>query len=110
MTLTGSSKSTAPLTAVVLGAGGRGTTYGAFAVRYPQQLQVIGVADPRADRRTQFATMHDLPPEACYNTWQDLISDGKKADVLINCTMDRMHMESTMAALDAGYDVLLEKP
>jgi predicted dehydrogenase len=54
--------------------------------------------------------MHDLPPEACYNSWEALLSEGKKADVLINCTMDRMHMDSTMAALEAGYDVLLEKP
>lgn len=110
MTQSASSHSNAPITAVVIGAGGRGSTYGSFAVKYPQQLQIVGVADPRLDRRTQFATMHDLPPEACYDTWEDLLNDGKQADVLINCTQDRMHYESTMAALDAGYDILLEKP
>lgn len=110
MTVSDIRTATKPLSAVVIGAGGRGTVYGSFAVKYPQQLQVVAVADPRADRRAQFATMHDLPPEACYNTWEDLLNDGKKADVLINCTMDRVHMESTLAALDTGYDVLLEKP
>ena len=39
-----------------------------------------------------------------------MVGAGKIADVLINCTQDRMHTESTLAALDAGYDVLLEKP
>ena len=100
----------APLNAVVLGSGNRGTVYGTFAVTYPQELQIVAVAEPRPDRREQFAITHDLPPENCFNSWQDLIGAGKMADVLINCTQDRMHTESTLAALDAGYDVLLEKP
>ncbi len=100
----------APLTAVILGAGGRGTVYGNFAVRYPQEMEVIGIAEPRPDRRAVFATAHDIAPDNCFDNWQDLIGAGKIADVLINCTQDRMHTESTLAALDAGYDVLLEKP
>jgi predicted dehydrogenase len=36
--------------------------------------------------------------------------NGATKNVIINCTMDRLHMESTLAALEAGYDVLLEKP
>ncbi len=98
------------LNAVVLGAGNRGSTYGNFALHYPQELQIVGVAEPRADRRQQFAGLHDLPPDRCFESWQDLIGAGKIADVLINCTQDRMHTESTLAALDAGYGVLLEKP
>jgi predicted dehydrogenase len=94
----------------VLGAGGRGGVYGNFAVRYPQEMQIVAVAEPRADRRNAFATAHDLPPDACFESWEDVMKAGKVADVLINCTQDRMHFDSTMAALDAGYDVLLEKP
>lgn len=101
---------TQPLNAVVIGGGNRGVVYGSFAIKHPQELQIVAVAEPRADRRQQFATMHDLPPDACFESWTDLVGAGKMADVLINCTMDRMHTESTLAALDAGYDVLLEKP
>lgn len=100
----------APLNAVVLGAGGRGSVYGSFALRYPQEMQIVAVAEPRPDRRAQFAGMHDIAPENCFASWQDLVSAGKLGDVLINATMDRMHTESTLAALDAGYDILLEKP
>ncbi|MDP6889282.1 MAG: Gfo/Idh/MocA family oxidoreductase, partial [Candidatus Thalassarchaeaceae archaeon] len=35
---------------------------------------------------------------------------GKLADVAINGTMDEIHVETTVPLLDAGYDVLLEKP
>lgn len=99
-----------PITAVVFGAGGRGTVYGDFAVRYSQDIQIIGVADPRPDRLARFATTHDIPPTHQFNSWEDVVRQGKIADVIINCTMDRMHIDSTVAALETGYDVLLEKP
>src|SRR5215207_2504861 len=98
-----------PLNAVVIGAGGRGSVYGNYALNYPRDLSVVAVAEPDDMRRQRFAGMHDLPPEACFHTWQELIAGEKQADVLINCTMDQMHTESTLAALEAGYNVLLEK-
>jgi len=100
----------APLTAVVFGAGGRGTAYGDYALTHPQDIEIVAVADPRPERLARFATNHDIAPSHCFNSWEDAIKLGKIADVVINCTMDRMHMDSTLAALDAGYDVLLEKP
>ena len=35
-----------PLTAITLGAGNRGTLYGDYATLYPQDLDIIGVAEP----------------------------------------------------------------
>jgi predicted dehydrogenase len=100
----------APLTAVVFGAGGRGTAYGNYGLKHPQDIEVIAVAEPRPDRLARFATNHDIAPSHCFASWEDALRLGKIADVVINCTMDRMHMNSTLAALDSGYDVLLEKP
>ena len=46
-----------------------------------------------------------------FHDWQSLLASGsREATAIINCTMDRMHYESTMKMLDMGYDVLLEKP
>jgi predicted dehydrogenase len=58
----------------------------------------------------RFATEHDIAPSHQFSSWEDALRLGKIADVAINCTMDRMHTVSTLAALEAGYDVLLEKP
>jgi predicted dehydrogenase len=99
-----------PITAVVLGAGGRGTVYGGYALKHPQDIDVIAVAEPQPDRLARFATQHDIPPSHQFSSWQDVMRAGKVADVVINCTMDRMHLDSTLAALETGYDVLLEKP
>ncbi len=98
-------------TAVMLGAGGRGfKAYGPYALQYPDELQFVAVAEPQADRRDRFGDAHNIPTERRFQSWEDLLAAGKIADSLFNCTMDQMHTASTLAALEAGYDVLLEKP
>ncbi len=99
-----------PIHALVLGAGGRGNVYGAYALTYPQQLHVTAVAEPRADRRAFFSGQHDIAPDQAFASWEEALAAPKQADVVINATMDRTHYDSTLAALAAGYDVLLEKP
>ena len=96
---------------IIVGAGGRGKAYSKFALEYPQELRVVGVAEPDPQKRQSLARDHDIPPDMAFEDWQSLLkTPGKKAATIINCTMDRDHFESTMRMLDEGYDVLLEKP
>ena len=96
---------------IVVGAGGRGNAYGDFALEHPQEMRVVGVAEPDALRRDRFVGRHDIAPDMVFHDWQSLLVAGeKKAATIINCTMDRFHFESTMQMLELGYDVLLEKP
>ena len=100
-----------PIDAIIVGAGGRGNAYGQFALEYPQELSVVGVAEPDPIRRERMVTRHDIAPQMIYENWQSLLaSPEKKASAIINCTMDRSHYDSTMKMLDLRYDVLLEKP
>lgn len=46
----------------------------------------------------------------CYSSATELLMQKKLADVAIIATMDRDHYDHVMLALDAGYDILLEKP
>jgi predicted dehydrogenase len=99
------------VTALLFGAGDRGmNSYGPYAINHPQEIQFIGVAEPNENRRLRFAQAHGIPKELCFDSWESVIAQGKIADVVINCTQDRMHFDSGMAALQAGYDMLLEKP
>ncbi len=100
-----------PLTALLFGAGARGAgSYGPYALANPDQIKFVAVAEPNQVRREHFANQHAIPADRCFETWQDALAVGKNADVVINCTQDRMHVESGVAALQAGYDMLLEKP
>ena len=100
-----------PLTAVLIGAGNRGyAAYGPYGLAHPDEIRFISVAEPHDTRRARFAQAHAIPPERQFRTWEDLLAQGQIADTALICTLDRAHVEPTVAALETGYDVLLEKP
>ena len=100
-----------PVEAVVIGAGLRGRdTYGAYALENPEQLRVVAVAEPHQELRETFASVHGLPPERCFSDWRELLARPVLAKVAIIATPDHVHRGPALAALERGYDVLLEKP
>ena len=99
-----------PITAVVLGAGSRGVNYANYALLCPEELQIVAVAEPKRDRREQFAEKFHLPQERCFESWTALLEQPKLADVAFVCTLDDDHIGPALAALDKGYHILLEKP
>jgi predicted dehydrogenase len=95
----------------LLGAGSRGTfAYGGYATMNPHLVRFVAVAEPDLGRLERFASAHHISPEKCFESWEALLAQPPLADGLINATMDQAHVPSTLAALKAGYHVLLEKP
>ncbi len=95
---------------ILIGAGQRGMAYTNYAVDHPDEFKVVGVADPNPVRRNFIKDKHGVPEENCYNYWQDIFKREKFADLAMICTQDRDHVNSALAAIEAGYDLLLEKP
>jgi predicted dehydrogenase len=73
-------------------------------------MQIVGVAEPDESRRNMIAKRFSIPPEHCFRDALALSEAPKFADAVINGTMDHIHVETTLPLLEAGYDVLLEKP
>lgn len=99
-----------PVTAVLIGAGHRGTIYADYATENPDELQIIAVADNNSERRRRTARKHKIAADHCYNDWKEVFTKEKLADAVIIATPDQLHSAPCLAALEAGYDVLLEKP
>jgi len=99
-----------PIKAIMIGAGQRGKAYAVHALSHPGDLTFIGVAEPHQERRTQFAEKYNIDTANCLHTWEDVFTREKWADAVFICTPDDMHYEPVMAAIEQGYDVLLEKP
>jgi predicted dehydrogenase len=99
-----------PLTAITLGAGSRGTTYGDYAAEYPQELDIIGVAEPIVERNELHARTHDIKDENRFVTWEHVLERPKFADMVVISMPDDLHHEPCIQAMRLGYDVLLEKP
>lgn len=99
-----------PITAIVLGAGNRGSVYAGFAKAYPEMLQVVAVAEPRADRRNILAGDLNVPESGRFASWQELLAKPRMADCAFVCTLDDDHTAPAIRAMELGYHVLLEKP
>ncbi|MBN3034900.1 MAG: Gfo/Idh/MocA family oxidoreductase, partial [Bacteroidales bacterium] len=99
-----------PVTCIVLGAGNRGNVYGNYAVKHPEQMQVVGVAEPIPLRQQRFGEKHGIPEERRFVTWEHVFKREKFADAVIITTPDHLHYGPAMQALAMGYDLLLEKP
>lgn len=99
-----------PVTAIIVGAGGRGMTYAQFSQEHPDRLKIVGVAEPREWNRTYMAETYHLPAENVVTDWRILAERQRMADVVIICTQDAMHADPAIAFANKGYAMLLEKP
>ena len=98
------------ITSIIVGAGHRAMVYASYAKLHPDKFKIVGVADPNKLRQEMVAKEYGLTPDQCFNSAEELAAKGKIADSVINGTMDRQHVPTTLPLLKAGYDVLLEKP
>jgi predicted dehydrogenase len=99
-----------PITAVVMGAGNRGNVYSGYSQKYPDEVKIVGVAEPIEERRKVFSEKYNIPKEHQWTTWEDVLKVSKFADALIITTPDHLHYGPAMSGLAMGYDMLLEKP
>lgn len=99
-----------PVTAVIVGAGHRAMIYSKLALTDPDQLQIVGVADPDPIRRRKARELFHFPEENCFENADALAKVPKFADAVINGTMDEQHLATAIPLLNKGYDMLLEKP
>lgn len=98
------------ITAVVIGCGDRATTYCKEGVLNLKEMELVAAVDPNPERLRYMQDSFGLPAEKCYTHINDVLRQGKIADCVINGTMDQYHLETSVAFLEQGYDMLLEKP
>lgn len=98
-----------PIPVVLFGAGLRGAfAYGAHASA--AGLRIAAIVEPLASRRDALADAHGIDPADRHATLADWLADGRPVPGAIVATPDRQHVEPTLAALERGCDVLVEKP
>lgn len=100
-----------PVRLALIGAGARGElNLATLAKRHPDLMEFVAVAEPLDARRERFRRVFDIPPENAFTDWRDLADRPGTADAVINALPCRMHYASSMALMDTGYHMLLEKP
>lgn len=99
-----------PITAIVIGAGSRGSKYAKLMAQLPDKYKVVAVADSGKSCREKVRELAQLPEEACYESWEQILAQPKMADLAVIATLDDMHYQPALRAIEKGYHLLLEKP
>lgn len=103
-------KRSKPITAIIVGAGHRSIGYANYSLKHPDELKIVGVADPNEFRRKHAAEKYGFEPDMCFESAKELAAKPQMADAIINGTMDTEHVPTAIPLLETGYDMLLEKP
>jgi len=99
-----------PIRVAVIGAGNRATVYSKYSLNRPGDMKIVAVVEPNDFRRRKFADTFTIPPENTFTSVEDFLRCEKFADAVINGTMDKKHVATSLPLLKAGYSILLEKP
>jgi len=91
----------------VVGYGQRGSIYADYALQNPSEFVVTAITDNDKSRRELAASKHSCP---IFDDYRDFIKAGIEADIVAVATQDKDHREHAIACMEAGYDLLLEKP
>ena len=78
-----------------------------FLAQMRDRFELVAVVDPSATVRTALQQRYNL--EATYSDYRELL-DGTKLDAVVICSPSQTHAEVTLAALDQGLHVFVEKP
>ena len=99
------------ITVAIAGCGSRGKDcYAKSQHKIPEQMKIVAIADIDPAKVEEVKNEYNVSPEMCFDSAEAMLAQPKLADVMFICTMDRQHYSHAMAALDLGYDLLLEKP
>ncbi len=98
------------ISCVILGYGDRSSRYADYAKTKPDELEVIGVIDVSELKLQQCKEKFQLEDRQIFHSLEEFLQAEIKCDVVINGTMDQLHYVTTMALLEKGYNILLEKP
>lgn len=96
--------------ATIVGYGNRGQVYGGYSLANPDELGIAAVVDPNVFRLKEAKERYNLQDCQLFRDFRSFLDSEIECDFVINATMDQYHYETAMEILDAGYDMLLEKP
>lgn len=90
----------------VIGTGFIGVVHIGQLLRIPN-VEIVGISDKNAKLASDVAARYGIPK--VYGDALEVIADPS-VDVIHNCTPNNLHFEINKAAIEAGKEVLSEKP
>ena len=80
-----------------------------FRSQYSELLDIRAVADPNEEYRNWFCDLAGIPADRRFADYREMLQKVELDAVQVN-TPDHLHCAPTVAALEAGLDVIVPKP
>lgn len=96
--------------AALLGFGNRGGIYADHSLDYPDEMKIVAVIEINKVRLNEAQKRYGLADDEVFTDLDEFLKRKIPCDLVINAVMDEMHYVTGMKILNAGYDMLLEKP
>jgi predicted dehydrogenase len=80
-----------------------------FSSHFSDKLEIVAAADPNEPYRNWFADLAKLPADRRFADYREMLAKVELDAVQVN-TPDHLHCAPTVAALEAGLDVVVPKP
>ena len=96
--------------AIIIGCGDRGRRYAQYSLNHPDEMEIAAIAEPVDAKMQYMKNLHKLQDDQIYSDWREIAKKPRLADFVVISTQDAMHCEPTLAFIDKGYNILLEKP
>ena len=94
----------------LVGAGNRGQAYCNYALSNPEELEVVAVVDVNPIILKTACDKYSVGNDFAFSDLDEFLAKKIECDFVINATMDEMHYETALKIINAGYDMLIEKP
>ncbi len=99
------------LKAALVGAGNRGQIYCDYSLdSAKKELEIVAVVDPFKVALDEASEKYGVKKENRFSDLDEFISRKIECDFVVDATMDVMHFETAMKLINAGYNLILEKP
>ena len=93
---------------VVFGLGARGNIYATYAKTYPEKFNLVAIIENNLERLEYAKKAY--PSAKLFLDYKQFLSAKISADIVAVATQDSDHKEHSIALMENGYDLLLEKP
>lgn len=98
------------ITIALVGCGDRGNVYCSYALKHPDEAEVTAVTDIDPVALKVTGDLYGIPAERRFLNIEDFLAAKIQCDTVIDATMDEAHYYTAKALIQAGYNLLLEKP
>ena len=96
------------LRVAIIGCGSIANSHCGSYLRQPD-ADIVALCDLVPERTREFAAKHGLQNVAFYTDYKEMLAK-ENLDCVSVCTYNSQHAPCTIAALDAGVNVIVEKP